>query len=131
MLKVDDKSIDVLLSKYAKLNELNEQQLDSVRELVKESIEAGIQIGEVNGALQTVEVYNQITQKLMLARTFTASMTAIVLTYPFILLVKNMWFVIVATAVANTLAFYLIDLGALGAKKAWTKIKEVFERFTK
>ena len=128
-VKIDDATTDVLIAKHAKLNELKDQQMDAVRELVKDSVDAGMQIGEVNGAVQTVEIYNAITQKLILARTFTASATAIVLTYPFVLLLKDMWLVIIATAAANTLAFYLVDLLAMGIRKlkSWIKKKKINE----
>jgi len=128
-VNMDDATTDILIAKHAKLNELKDQQMDAVRELVKDSLGTGIKIGEVNGALQTVEIYNAITKKLMLFRTFTASATAIVLTYPFVILLKDMSLVILATAAANTLAFYLVDLLAVGIRKlnSWIK-KKINER---
>lgn len=117
MALVQDHVITSLIEKRAKLNELNEPQIEAVKEAIVEAIDLGSKIGVADAVIKTSESFNSIIQKLVLARTFLASMSALVVGVALSYRVHNPGWLIVLTGLANTAAYYVIDLFAMAFRR--------------
>lgn len=120
---VQDHVITSLIEKRAKLNELSEPQMEAVREAIAESIELGSKIGIADAVIQTAASFNKITQKLILARTLIASMTALLVGLALSYRISTPGFLIICTGIANTSMFYVIDLFAMALRWLVTRSK--------
>ena len=123
-INIDDDAVKRLIYNYPKLNELNDAQLDTVGLLVRDAVEMGIKTGDVIGSTRTAEDFSVITNRLVIARTFIASISALFVA-PFIIQrSQNVGVVFLLTAVVNTSGYYLMDLIAKGLKFIADKLRK-------
>lgn len=103
-----DLIVGASLERHPKLNELSEAQLSAVNEALKEAAEKSMQVGIAEGKLLGMEIYSGFVKYLIMSRTFTASLVAVVMSNAVFGLTRDIFITLISTPLLTLGGFLFV-----------------------